>query len=338
MRGANQQRPALNGSEPLLGTLGSLPPLSLLHLARSLSTSLHHGRHRSLARGGSAEFYDFRSYSPGDPVRLVDWRLFGRSDRLYLRRYRQESQISLVLVVDASESMRFAGLDMHGGAARGATKLRRACELAAALAYLAVKEGDRVGLVIAGNEQTPIEARGGWPAMHQVTRALELLLKPLPLAERRPQFQRRDPSPAPGNTLADGLLAAESLARRSGVIVALSDALDESAPVLQAASRLRFAGGGSFSSARGGRRDIALVQILSDDEIGFSASGAARLIDQESGLEVEADLDEIAASYRNAIGGHIATLKRGFIAGGGRHVLAPLSRGAIDVLRELVGG
>jgi uncharacterized protein (DUF58 family) len=337
VRGTSQQRPILSRSEPLLGAASFPAHFSLLHLARSLSTSLHHGRHRSLARGGSAEFYDFRSYSAGDPLRLVDWRLFGRSDRLYLRRYQQESQISLVLVVDASESMRFAGLEMQGGSPRGMTKLRRACELAAALAYLAAKEGDRVGLVIAGDAQPPIEPRSGWPAMHQTTRALESLLKPLPLTKRRRHLPRRDPSPASKNTLADGLLAAEALTRRSGVIVALSDALDESAPVLAAASRLRFAGGGSFSSAQGGRRDVALVQILSDDEIGFSSHGAARLIDHESGLEVEADLDEIAASYRAAIGEHIATLRRGLIAGGGRHVLAPLSRGAIDVLRELVG-
>lgn len=299
---------------------------------------MHHGRHRSLARGGSAEFYDFRSYSPGDPVRLVDWRLFGRTDRLYLRRYQQESQISVVLVVDASESMRFAGMDMQGSSPRGVTKLRRACELAASLAYLAVKGGDRVGLVIAGSELTPIEPRSGWPVMHEIARTLESLIKPPPLIERRLKTPRRDLAPATKNTLAEGLFAAEALTRRSGVIVALSDALDESSPVLAAASRLRFAGGGSFSSAHGGRRDVALVQILSDDEIGFSTSGAARLIDHESGFEIEADLDEIAASYRNAIGEHIATLHRGIIASGGRHVLAPLSRGAIDVLRELVGG
>lgn len=308
----------------------------LSHLARSLATAVQHGRHRSLARGGSAEFYDFRAYSPGDPLRLVDWRLFGRTDRVYLRRYQQESQISIVLVVDASESMRFAGLESSPQTQRGATKLRRACELAAATAYLAVKGGDRVGLVVAGRDIAPVAPGTGWRTMQEVTRTLERLLEPIPAAER--PRRKQPPSFTGANALAAGLAEADSLARRSGVVVALSDALDETEPVLQAAARLRFVVGGSFTGPQGGRRDVALVQILSDDEIGWSATGPARLTDPESGLHIDADLDEIAASYRAAIGAHIATLRRGLIAAGGRHVLAPLSRGAVDVLRELVGG
>lgn len=309
-----------------------------MHLARSLATSLHHGRHRSLARGGSAEFYDFRPYSSGDPMRLVDWRLFGRTDRVYLRRYQQESQISLVLVVDASESMRFSGLEPSGVPARGATKLRRVCELAAVLAHLAVKGGDRVGLVVSGSPErqiAPIPPSAGWPVVHRIIATLESLLKPMPGFRRR--SKRAAPGDAATNPLAAGLAEAEALTRRSGLVIALSDALDELSPLLAAASRLRFAGAGTFAAAGAGRRDLALVQVLSDDELAWSFAGAAKLTDPESGLQIEADLDEIADSYRSAIESHIASLRRGLIAAGGRHVLAPLSQPAIDVLKTLLG-
>ncbi|MBL8744796.1 MAG: DUF58 domain-containing protein [Phycisphaerae bacterium] len=305
--------------------------LDMLQLARALATASQQGRHRSTARGGSAEFYDFRAYTPGDPTRLIDWRLLGRTDRAYLRRYRQESQVNLVLVVDASESMRFAGFDASAGTRRGRSKLRRACELAAALAYLAVKGGDRVGLVMAGCDSAALAPASGWPAMHRIVCRLDALLEASRASETRASVGATE------NPLEAGLRSAESVAPRSGIVVAFSDALDDSAAILSAFSRLRFAGGGSFAAAHAGRRDVALVQVLADDEVGWTASGAATLTDPESGLRIETDLQEVAASYREAIGLHIAAVRRGLVAAGGRHVLATLSRDPIDVLRSLLG-
>lgn len=307
--------------------LPALPSgLDLLRLARSMTLGLHHGRHRSLARGGSAEFYDFRAYTPGDPTRLIDWRLFGRTDRVYLRRFQQETRIDLLLVVDASASMRFGGVATENEPSV-VTKLRRACELAAALSYLAVKGGDRVGLVVTDGEETQVTPpAGGWPALQAVLSGLEGALR----AKVTRVVKRRGQGPQPQRTLAEGLEAAAGLARLGGVVVAVSDALDEPGPIVEAVTRLRFAGTRL-------RRDIALVQVLSDDELTLPAIGAARLLDPETGLEVETDPDEVAAAYSARLRSHVQAVRAGFIGASGRHVLAPLSRPAVDVLRELVG-
>lgn len=303
--------------------------LSLLPLARSLAAGVRHGRHRSLARGGSAEFYDYRAYSPGDSLRHLDWRLLGRTDRAYLRRHQHECRISLILVVDASASMDFAGIDEEEGTrqkARGMsrpTKLRRACELAAALAYIAVKGGDEVGLVIADGEWvTIIKPAAGRSALHHVIRALDGALS----------FRRQAPAtPREPNSLARGLLAARAIIARGSVVVALSDALDEAGPVLDAVSRLRFAPAGV-----GPRCDAALVQILSDDELTPPLAAPARLVDVERRLSINASAEDVGGEYARAIRAHIASLRRGLIAARGRFVLHALSSTPLDALRDLL--
>lgn len=310
-------------------SLPSFPPLSLLPLARSLAAGVRHGRRRSIARGGSAEFYDYRAYSPGDSLRHLDWRLLGRTDRAYLRRYQHECRISLILVVDASASMDFAGIDEEAGRrqkARGMsrpTKLRRACELAAALAYLAVKGGDEVGLVIAdGMHAAMIKPAAGRSALHHVIRALE---------NAASHVRRASAPPRKPNALAQGLLASRSVASRGSVLVALSDALDEAGPVLDAVSRLRFAPAGV-----GPRCDAALVQILSDDELTPPLSAPARLVDVERRLAINASAEDVGGEYARAIRAHIASLRRGFMAARGRFVLHALSSTPLDALRDLL--
>lgn len=297
--------------------------LSLLSLARSLATGVLHGRHRSLARGGSAEFYDFRAYTAGDPIRLIDWRLLGRTDRAYLRRYRQESQITLVLAVDASESMRFAGLKPTSHP----TKLRRACELAAALALLAARGGDRVALVMEGAAETPmIPPASGMRAARQIIERLERLLA-------SPATRPRPSRPALISALSD----ARAMVRRGGVVVALTDALDELPPLLRALAALRniptIAG---LSAARLGG-DVSLVQVLTDDELALPAMGPARFVDPETGHVERADAGADRDEYREAIHAHIASLRRGVLALPGHHVLARTSTGAINALIELLG-
>jgi uncharacterized protein (DUF58 family) len=326
---------AIPASESLAASSSPPPRFDLAALARSLAAGVQHGRHRSLARGGSAEFYDYRAYSPGDPTRLIDWRLFGRTDRAYLRRFQQESRLSLVLVVDASPSMDFAALEPWASPGRDPaprTKKRLACELAAALAHLAVAGGDDVGLIIAGGSPRTLAPSGGWPALHALIHALEENLDTPRIAP--PPTRSAAGSTAPA--FAGALAAAEPLTPRGGIVLALTDALDEPAPLFDALSRLRFAGGGAFSASRGARRDLALVQILAEDELSLPRAGPARLRDPESPLSVDADLDAIRDEYDRAIRAHIARIREGVIGAGGRHTLAPLARPPIDTLRELL--
>lgn len=105
------------------------------------------GRHRSLTRGSSLEFSEYRKYVPGDDTRPLDWRAYGRSDRFYIKEYEADTNLRLCLVVDVSGSMNF-GPD--GSREEGTTKLDYARRLAGTLAYLAAGQGDAVGLYSAG--------------------------------------------------------------------------------------------------------------------------------------------------------------------------------------------
>ena len=119
----------------MLSAIDRSPDLHLV--ARTYAEGVYQGRHRTRDRGSSTEFYDYRAYTPGDPTQLIDWRLYGRTDRLYIRRFQQESQLTVLLVVDGSASMYFGGVAWARQPAdardMSATKFRRACEFAAKL-------------------------------------------------------------------------------------------------------------------------------------------------------------------------------------------------------------
>ena len=102
------------------------------------------GPHKSHFRGTAVEFADYREYAPGDDIRLVDWKVFARTDRHYVRLYDAERNLLTYLVVDKSGSM-----DFRGAVKTTASKLEHASRLAAALGYLVVREGDEVGLSLA---------------------------------------------------------------------------------------------------------------------------------------------------------------------------------------------
>src|SRR5208283_4155711 len=102
------------------------------------------GRHPSPHRGASVEFAEYRKYVPGDDLRRLDWRAYGRSDRFYLKELEADTNLRCCIVLDTSGSMDFGGSPVKGG--DGTTKIQYARKLAGALSYLAVQQGDAVGL------------------------------------------------------------------------------------------------------------------------------------------------------------------------------------------------
>ncbi len=308
-------------SSLLAETPAALPDLFLC--ARALADSLHHGRHPSSRRGASSEFYDYRAFTPGDPARSIDWRAYARSDRLYLRRFHHESQLTITIILDASASMRFAGADP---APTARPKFRCAQELAAAIALIAARQGDRVALVLASasHHQTGalLEPAAGRPALRRVIAALEAA-RPDPFAARRART-RLSPLPA-------ALRRADSITPRGGLLLILTDALDEPAPLLAALAPLRH------EPAR--NRDAALIQILTPDEMDIGAMTARfplRLIDPErshSGKTPAISASD-AEEYSAAIRAHIAALRAMLHALGCRHALSLTTRSPIDALRE----
>jgi uncharacterized protein (DUF58 family) len=341
---------------PRAGVSDLLPPSTaegveraggLLLTARTLAEGVYQGRHRTPDRGASTEFYDYRPYVPGDPTHLVDWRLWGRTDRFYIRRFRQDSQLTVMLILDGSASMRYSGSEQGGrrkseaGSAARPSKLRRARELAAALAYLAVRQGDRVGLIVTAHEKSEqrlVSPGAGFPALHGVVATLEAVGDSK--AGARAKKSESEPAEHLPN-LAAGLRLCAAAHRQRSLIVTIGDALDEPAEFFTAASRLRFgaaggATGAQASAARGS--DLVLMQVLTDEELDLAAlanSGPARLLDVERHERVRADPRDVAASYNELMRAHLDAMRSGMMALGGRYALCRTSADPVEGLRAL---
>lgn len=337
---------------PRTGVSELLPPSTaegveraggLLLTARTLAEGVYQGRHRTPDRGASTEFYDYRPYVPGDPTHLVDWRLWGRTDRFYIRRFRQDSQLTVMLILDGSASMRYSGSERGGrrksevGNAARPSKLRRARELAAALAYLAVRQGDRVGLIVTAHEKSEqrlVSPGAGFPALHGVVATLEAVGDS---KAKKPEGEPAEHLP----NLAAGLRLCAAAHRQRSLIVTIGDALDEPAEFFAAASRLRFgaaggATGAQASAARGS--DLVLMQVLTDEELDLAAlanAGPARLLDVERNERVRADPRDVASSYNELMRAHLDAMRTGMMALGGRYALCRTSADPVEGLRAL---
>src|SRR5262245_30364322 len=127
------------------------------------------GPHKSPYRGTAVEFADYREYTPGDDIRLVDWKVFARTDRHYVRLYDAERNLLTYLVVDKSASMAYAG-----AVRRTASKLEHAARLAAALGYLVIREGDELGLSLADQQlHQHLPAAANWSHLNRALDALD---------------------------------------------------------------------------------------------------------------------------------------------------------------------
>src|SRR5689334_8287458 len=148
-----------------LARLGSLPIKARVIVEGALS-----GLHRARWHGSSVEFAEHKEYSPGDELRHMDWKAYGKLDRYYVKQFEQEAQLTVHLVLDASGSMEFAG--------GGLKKLEYASTLFAALAYLVIKQQDKVGLSVFGDRAVAarVPPRGKSTHLHDVLAVLDRVL------------------------------------------------------------------------------------------------------------------------------------------------------------------
>lgn len=278
------QRP---GMAPLLAGADFDRLGNLYVVARTLVAGLYHGRHATSDRGGMTEFYDYRMYVPGDEPRNVDWRLYGRTDRLYIRRYRHYSQLTLHLILDASASMDYAGLDRPRRTS--VTKFKFASFLAAAMAFLVIRQGDRAALSVMGRgDLSATVAPGGtWPHLYRLIRALE------------------DAIPAGKTSIAAGLHAAYEQMPQRRLVVLLSDLMAEPDDILNAVDRFRHKG-----------CDMICIQVLTRQELDLSGLESARFIDAETSRSVRTFVPEIRRQYMRLIRDHNDHLARSLTARG----------------------
>ncbi|MEI6675022.1 MAG: DUF58 domain-containing protein [Verrucomicrobiota bacterium] len=228
------------------------------------------GRHSSVLKGASVEFRDHRDYVQGDSLRHLDWKLFGRSERYFIKQFQEETSLRVHLVLDASASMAFR----HSGLN---TKYEFARELAAAAAYLAHHQQDSFGLVIYDDQVRHwLPAKGG---NRHVRNFLEALGAQQPTG-------RTDTGKA-----LEAL--AEGMARR-GLVLMLSDLLDTPAAVFRALAHFRRRG-----------HDVVLVHVLDPAELSLPFDGVSDFIDMETGERLEAEAALVRRAYREAIGAAI---------------------------------
>lgn len=234
--------------------------------ARTVVEGFLAGLHRSPYKGFSVEFAEYRQYMPGDDLSTLDWKVYARSDRHYVKKFEEETNVECQLVLDVSASMQY-----RGGAPM--SKLEYGSVLAASLAYLMNRQRDAAGLIEFDERITnrlPASARHGH--LHAILLALEKV------------------APGSKSDVARTLhQLAEALAKRSLAVV-ISDLLDEPEGVIRSLKHLRFRG-----------TDVIVFQILDPHELQFPFRGAARFTDVESAEALTADPMQIRASYLRAL-------------------------------------
>jgi uncharacterized protein (DUF58 family) len=261
------------------------------------------GQHSSRSRGAGLEFAQYRAYEPGDEPRRIDWKLYARSDRYFVREAERDSPLVAWIVIDATASMRQCDV-----AHPGRSKLDAAKSIAACVIELALRQGDRFGLVLAGGDAPRVV-----PAAAGARQRDRCLLE---LAQCH----------VLGQWPADGALRPlwERIAPAS-LVVFLSDFFDDETVAF--ADRLARA-----------RRDVASVQLLGADERDFPFSGGHRFIDPETGAERRVEAGAVRADFLARFAAARHALAQRFAAAGIRHASHVLDEPVDAPLRQLFGG
>ncbi|HET9983540.1 MAG TPA: DUF58 domain-containing protein [Longimicrobiales bacterium] len=241
-------------------------------LAKTVVDGFINGLHRSPYLGLSLDFAEHRPYMPGDDVRRIDWRLFARTDRFHVKEYEAETNADLVVLLDVSGSMRYAGA--------GIPKFDYARYLAASLAYFSSRQRDRIGLVAFDRdivEYVPASAKHLDVALHTLDR-----LKP-----GRP------------GALGPPLQKLAGLLRRRGILVLVSDLYEEPEAVVDALKPLRYKG-----------NDIIVFHLLDRNELDFPFDEVTSFEDLESGERIPVTPAALRERYIGLVRAHTAQLAR----------------------------
>jgi uncharacterized protein (DUF58 family) len=267
--------------------LKSLSPTALAALdgltlrARHIIEGFVAGSHRSPFQGSSVEFSEYREYVPGDEIRHVDWKVYGRTDKLFVKRYVDETNLHAYLVLDQSASMSYrAGI-------APLEKLEYAKCVLAALAWLMLRNGDSIGVALADTkiqQWLPAASHNRhWDRILEIfENPREVVETPLPNRVKRQKRSRPPAGTDLGSVLSD---VAGRLSQRSVVVVA-SDFLDDLEPLMAGVEQLRLSG-----------HDVVLFQVLDRDEVTFPFTGNVKFEDLELSATTELETNSIRFEY-----------------------------------------
>ena len=262
-------------------------------IARGVVDGFISGLHRSPMLGMSVDFAEHRAYMPGDDVRRIDWRLYARTDRLFVKEFEADTNANLHLLLDVSKSMDYGSGDI--------SKLDYARFLAASLAYLSRQQRDRIGLITFDNdviETIPTSIRH----FHRVLHALDLL-QPGAHSEYSAPLEK----------------IGQSLRRRS-LVVLISDLYETPDKLLAALEQLRYRG-----------NDLIVFHLLDPLELSLDLGSASSVRDLESGDDLPISAARFADRYRGLIGEHRAELERRLGASQIDYIFADISQ-PLDLL------
>jgi uncharacterized protein (DUF58 family) len=240
-------------------------------IAKTVVDGLINGTHRSPFFGASVDFAEHRGYVSGDDIRRVDWRVYARTDKYYIKEFEADSNANFSVLLDVSKSMGFGAK---------ISKLDYAKTLAACLAYLANAQRDRVGLITFDEaivDRVPPSAKHLDVVLHTLDKA-------------KPQ--------RPGRLVEPLRKLAEHFGRR-GIVVVISDFYAEPEEVFDAVGPIRYRG-----------NDVVLFHVLDPQEIDFGFTEASSFEDMESGDQMPIVPGKLAADYRDLIKAHIETLTK----------------------------
>jgi len=268
--------------------------------ARLLVDGLYSSRHRSPSYGFSPEFVDHREYAPGDDLRMIDWRTYARTDRLYVKRYRMESNMNVTCLLDTSGSMAYE--PQQKGRLR---KLEYGCYMAAALAYLVLRQQDSAGLITFDTE-----IRGFIPPS-QGDRHLFLMLSHLEGLQS-------------GNQTRLGAVLTRMVSRlpRRGIIVLISDCHDQPEDVVA---------GLKLIAARG--HELILFHLLDHDEVVWPFKNLCTFRDLETGASVMGDPVALRQTYLDRLSAFTSAIEQGCNTCGFDYRLIDTSKPVEDVLQ-----
>jgi uncharacterized protein (DUF58 family) len=265
---------------------------------RAITEGVLTGLHKSPHHGQSVEFAEHKEYAPGDDVRRIDWKAYGKFDKYYVKQFEQETNLRAWLVVDGSGSMGYRGRD------EGLTKLEYASALAASLAYLLVRQGDAAGLVVVSD---------------RVVRSM----LPSAAAAHLPQLVETLEAVAPGG--ATRLSAAvdhvlEHAPRRSTVVV-FSDLFDAEEKVLRKLALLRKR-----------KHEVTVFHVLDPHELEFPFDDPTLFLSMEDGRQVEANGRDVRKGYLDVMGRWLEEVRRACGEGDLEHVPCRTDQALDEVL------
>ncbi len=243
-------------------------------LARTIVDGFINGIHKASYLGVSVYFAEHRGYMPGDDIRRIDWQLYARTDRYYVKEFEADSNANFSAILDVSKSMAFSS--------GGLTKLDYAKYLAASLAYFANRQRDRVGLVTFDSqilERVPSSAKHLDVVLHTIDRAVA----------GRPG-QLRDP-----------LFRMTEFFKRRGILAIISDFYEEPDVIIDAVKRFRAQG-----------HDVMVFHILDPAELEFPYDSASSFEDLETGVRMPIVPDNLRDQYKQLIEEHTSTLAKRF--------------------------